>query len=110
MKIKLIIFDLDGVLVDAREIHYSSLNTALEEAGYPIITREEHLSTFDGLGTHRKLELLEMPERKRQYIWELKQQKTLEIINDFEIDERLKEVLKKLSDEGYIIACATNSI
>ena len=27
--IKLIIFDLDGVLVDAKEIHYQALNTAL---------------------------------------------------------------------------------
>ena len=28
--IKLIIFDLDGVLVDARELHYTALNKALE--------------------------------------------------------------------------------
>ena len=27
--IKLIIFDLDGVLVDAKEIHYQALNKAL---------------------------------------------------------------------------------
>ena len=28
--IKLIIFDLDGVVVDARELHYNALNKALE--------------------------------------------------------------------------------
>jgi len=108
--IKLIIFDLDGVLVDAREIHYNSLNAALKEANYDIISREKHLSTFDGLGTYKKLEILNIPENKRNYIWELKQQKTLEIINEFKTDERLKDILSNLSDEGYTIACATNSI
>ena len=29
--IKLVIFDLDGVLVDAREIHYEALNAALKD-------------------------------------------------------------------------------
>ena len=29
--VKLIIFDLDGVLVDAKEIHYESLNKALRQ-------------------------------------------------------------------------------
>ena len=50
--IKLIIFDLDGVLVDAKELHYESLNLALEsvDAKY-VIGREEHLSTYDGLNT-----------------------------------------------------------
>ena len=28
--IKLVIFDLDGVLVDARELHYEALNRALK--------------------------------------------------------------------------------
>ena len=46
--IKLIVFDLDGVLVDAREIHYEALNMALREVGKEyVISREEHLSTID---------------------------------------------------------------
>ena len=54
--IKLIIFDLDGVLVDARELHYTALNKALEsiDKNY-VISREEHLSTYDGLSTTKKL-------------------------------------------------------
>ena len=47
--IKFIIFDLDGVLVEAKEIHYKSLNLALGDK-YKI-TIEEHLSTYDGLKT-----------------------------------------------------------
>ncbi len=59
--IKLIIFDLDGVLVEAKEIHYKTLNKALweiDKSDKYIITEAEHLSTYDGLKTTQKLELL----------------------------------------------------
>ena len=108
--IKLIIFDLDGVLVDAREIHYESLNKALQRAGYDTIPREQHLSTYDGLSTYKKLEMLKVPKQTQKYIWELKQHSTLQIIDEFKVDERLKDMLKRLKEEGYTIACATNSI
>jgi beta-phosphoglucomutase-like phosphatase (HAD superfamily) len=58
-KLKLIIFDLDGVLVDSRELHYEALNRALEEIDPKyIINREEHLSTYDGRPTTAKLNML----------------------------------------------------
>ena len=51
--------DLDGVLVDARELHYEALNRALNEVDPKyVINREEHLSTYDGLATRRKLSIL----------------------------------------------------
>ena len=56
-KIKAVIFDLDGVLVDAREIHYEALNKALAKFNYTI-TREEHLSTFDGFPTKKNYNCL----------------------------------------------------
>ena len=43
-KIKLVIFDLDGVLVDAKELHYHALNLALGEKYQ--IGWNEHLSDF----------------------------------------------------------------
>jgi beta-phosphoglucomutase len=57
---KLIIFDLDGVLVEAKDIHYKTLNNAIEQvAGQDyVITEAEHLSTYDGLKTSQKLQLL----------------------------------------------------
>jgi beta-phosphoglucomutase-like phosphatase (HAD superfamily) len=59
MQNKLVIFDLDGVLIDSRELHYDALNDALAKIGQEfVITREEHLSTYDGLNTTRKLEIL----------------------------------------------------
>jgi beta-phosphoglucomutase-like phosphatase (HAD superfamily) len=78
--IKLIVFDLDGVLVDARELHYEALNLALAEVGEDfIIGRSEHLSTYDGLSTTKKLQMLTenkgLPENLHNLVWKLKQDK-----------------------------------
>ena len=45
-KIKAVIFDMDGVLIDAKDWHYEALNQALELFGYKI-SRYDHLVTFD---------------------------------------------------------------
>ena len=113
--IKLVIFDLDGVLVDARELHYEALNLALSSVDEKyIISRDEHLSTFDGTSTKKKLNMLTelkgLPKDSHNLVWRLKQDKTLEIIDKFDIDSRIKGILKKLKSDGYHVACATNSI
>ena len=113
--IKLIIFDLDGVLVDARELHYNALNTALESIDKKyVIGREAHLSTYDGLSTTKKLNLLtknkKLPKKLHDKVWELKQQMTLKIIDGFSVDDRIRGILRSFKSEGYIISCATNSI
>ena len=114
--IKLVIFDLDGVLVDARELHYEALNRALETFGTSyMIGREEHLSTYDGLPTKKKLETLtkkkNLPEVFHDEVWKSKQDFTYKIINEeMTYDERLRGILSKLKSEGYIISVASNSI
>ena len=113
--IKLIIFDLDGVLVDAKEIHYEALNKALSNVDEKyVINREEHISTYDGNTSVTKLSLLSknkgLPYELHDTIWEDKQNITIKMIDELEKDERLIKVLKLLKDEGYILACATNSI
>lgn len=113
--IKLIIFDLDGVLVDAKEIHYQALNKALSNIDDKyVIDREEHISTYDGNTSVTKLNLLSrqkgLPYELHDKIWEDKQNITLQMIGDLDVDERLVEVLEKLKEEGYILCCATNSI
>ena len=113
--IKLIIFDLDGVLVNARELHYNALNRALESIDKKyVIEREEHLSTYDGLSTKKKLNLLtknkDLPKELYNKIWELKQQMTLKIIDGFSVDDRIRGILRSFKSEGYTVACATNSI
>ncbi len=114
--IKLIIFDLDGVLVDAKEIHYESLNKALETIDNTyVITRDEHLNKFDGLPTKVKLNELTkdkgLPSQLHSEVWKAKQMFTSEIIKEkLTEDHRLKEVLRKLKSDGYTIYVASNSI
>ena len=85
--VKLIIFDLDGVLVDARELHYNALNRSLSDIDSKfIITREEHLSTYDGLPTSKKLHKLTetkgLPTDMHDKVWKGKQEATKYIINN----------------------------
>ena len=113
--IKLVVFDLDGVLVDAREIHYEALNKALADVDEKyVINRQEHLSIYDGLSTTKKLNMLSenkgLPENLHDLVWRLKQEKTVEIIDNFTVDARICKILKRLKKDGYTIACATNSI
>lgn len=114
--IKLIIFDMDGVLVDARDLHYHALNRALSDVGDEyVISREEHLSTYDGLSTTKKLAKLtedkNLPVDAHDKVWKLKQDHTHDIIaNEFTWDERIRGILRRLKSEGYTISVASNSI
>lgn len=112
MNIKLIIFDLDGVLVEAKNIHYEALNEALGEKY--VISWNEHLSIYDGLKTNQKLEMLTerkgLPISKHTNIWNKKQQLTLQALNNLRPDPIVKKAISRLSQEGYKIACCSNSI
>ena len=112
---KLIIFDLDGVLVEAKQIHYDTLNQALKEIDEKyIISEAEHLSIYDGLKTTQKLELLTKnkglhPEFYDK-IWFRKQHLTIEAISELQPDLQKIELFKELRNRGYKLAVASNSI
>jgi beta-phosphoglucomutase-like phosphatase (HAD superfamily) len=54
--IKLIIFDLDGVLVDMKDMHFLTLNAAISDYDSKFaISYNEHLSKYDGMKTYDKL-------------------------------------------------------
>ena len=113
--IKLIIFDLDGVLVDAKQIHFDTLNKALSDIGNEyVISESEHLSTYDGLKTNQKLQMLSekkgLPTHSHKFVWEKKQELTIEEISKLEVNTKLVDVFKTLKNEGYKIACCSNSI
>ena len=110
---KLVIFDLDGVLIDSKDYHYDALNEALGEEY--AITREEHVSTYDGLPTTAKLELLSknkgLPADRYEEIWKAKQENTLHIFKTkVDKDYELMGYFQQLVDEGYKVAVASNSI
>lgn len=113
-KIKAVIFDMDGVLIDAKEWHYEALNRALQLFGFNI-SKYEHLVTYDGLPTKKKLEMLSLeqnlPYELHSFINEMKQIYTMEIIY-----AKCKPMfqhefaLSQLKAKGYKLGVASNSI
>lgn len=113
--IKLIIFDLDGVLYDSKEIHFESLNKAISEHEPKyLISKKDHLNIYDGLPTNTKLELLTrnkgLPKELHIKIWESKQKYTLEMLNKISKDTELQKIMQELKSNGIKIACCSNSI
>ena len=111
----LVIFDLDGVLVESREVHYDSLNIALSRIGQEyVISNEEHLSKYDGLGTTTKLKMLTeekgLPESAHQQVWEDKQKATLQILSGFPKNYIAIDIMQTLKERGWRIAVASNAI
>ncbi len=117
MSIKLIIFDLDGVLADIKDVHYEAFNNALRsipEGERFVISREEHLMYYDGKPTREKLKILQKNKGLSPeffgYIWKQKQTETDKLLRQLEPDERLIDVLRELSVDGYKMAVYSNSI
>lgn len=112
--IKAILFDMDGVLIDAKDWHYEALNKALGLFGLEI-SRYDHLHTFDGIPTKVKLKMLGeqyyLPEELHPFINQIKQKYTQELI-----ELKCKPMfhheyaLSKLKQQGYKIAVCSNSI
>jgi HAD superfamily hydrolase (TIGR01509 family) len=112
--IKAIIFDMDGVLIEAKEWHYEALNRALSLFGFEI-SRYDHLTTYDGLPTKRKLEMLslerDLPRELHPFINRMKQSYTMEIVQS-QCKPRFTQeyALSTLKSMGYKLAVASNSI
>lgn len=111
--IKAILFDLDGVLVDATEWHYEAFNKALGIFGFSI-SYEDHIHTYNGLPTAEKLKILSanhnLPNGLHEIIKKLKRKYTNEIINQKCRPSHTKQLLlNQLKTQGYKIACCSNS-
>lgn len=111
----LMIFDLDGVLLDSKTVHFEALNEALRSVDPRyLISPEDHSKTYDGLSTQKKLELLHnekgLPKSTFSRIWEQKQSITQTLLSGLKPDLILIEHLKFLKDEGALICLASNSI
>ena len=112
--IKAIVFDMDGVLIEAKDWHYEALNKALALFGYEI-SRFDHITTYDGLPTRRKLEMLTiergLPRELHGFINEMKQLYTMEIVHTQCKPRFIHEhALSSLKAKGYKIGLASNSI
>lgn len=113
--IKLIVADLDGTLAELREVHFNALNLALAtiDSKY-VISKDEHIKTFDGLSTNQKLVILNkhrgFPLDRMKEVNDLKQKLTIPAIEQFlKKDDELILAIKELS-EKYTLMVASNSI
>jgi HAD superfamily hydrolase (TIGR01509 family) len=113
-RIDAILFDMDGVLIDARHLHYEALNAALSPFGLEI-SHDAHLANFDGLSTRQKLAILSetrgLPAGLHGLINELKQKFTLaKIPSHCRPVFHHRYLLSRLVQEGYRLALCSNSV
>ena len=111
----LVIFDLDGVLVDSKAIHFDALNNALESLSSEyIISKDEQEKVYEGLPTKAKLNLLNknkgLPEDRFDSIWSMKQEITSKMFSGISEDKELSRLIKMIKDAGINTAVASNSI
>jgi beta-phosphoglucomutase-like phosphatase (HAD superfamily)/dTDP-glucose pyrophosphorylase len=112
---KVIIFDLDGVLIDSKEIHFVALNNALKNVGDQyVISEEEHHKFYEGLTTKDKLKLLTknkgLDKKYYDIIWKNKQQETQILFNTIKKDNELIKKIKYIKSFEINVAVASNSI
>jgi HAD superfamily hydrolase (TIGR01509 family) len=113
--IKLIVFDLDGVLLDSKEIHFNALNLALDEFGDNyIIHRHEQDTVYEGLTTNAKLQILTetkgLPKELHRDVWRRKQEYSAKLFESTSPDKDLVSLFKFIKSRGIKIAVASNSI
>lgn len=110
-----VIFDLDGVLIDSKEIHFDALNLALKSINEKyVISRREQADIFEGMTTRSKLDILShtkgLPRELHNYVWNLKQQYSAAMFKDLPRDEDLVNIFKSISEQNIAIGVASNSI
>lgn len=113
--IKAIIFDLDGILVDTKPLHFDALNLALKAKNSKyMISWEEHLKIYDGLPTKNKLELLHKNKGLGLFhigdVWRDKQIFTIGLLEAQDYGDRILNLFTDLKSRGYKLYVATNSI
>lgn len=111
--IKLIIFDLDGVLVDTEHIHRQSLIDAVKTITGRCPTDYEHLLKIDGQTTKQKLNLLKhhlvLDDLEVQLIDDRKQQNVIRyLFRGLKTSPNQQEMISELK-ESYKLAIASNS-
>ena len=112
---KLIIFDLDGVLIDSKNIHFTALNEAIKNISTEfLISKEDQFMFYEGLPTKEKLKLLTkkkgLDKKYYEIIWNKKQEQTKFLLNNIKQDDDLIKKIKHIKSFNIKVAVASNSI
>ncbi|MBT4803535.1 MAG: HAD family phosphatase [Legionellales bacterium] len=115
MRIKAVLFDMDGVLVDGKEWHYEALNTALRKTSLGVIKKENHIKIFDGLPTKKKLDIYSettpLTKYQKEKVYALKQEETRNLIKKYCKKNNIHvELMNFLKKENIRTACWSNAI
>lgn len=113
--VKAIIFDLDGVLIDSKDIHFNAFNKALSEVSESyVISKADQDDLFEGMTTTDKLNMLTntrgLPKELHSSIWTTKQTYSLELFKQIQSDQDLVALFRFLKSRGIKIAVASNSV
>ena len=112
---RLVVFDLDGVLIETKILHFDALNAALQEHcdGFQI-TWNLHLAKYDGLTTKSKLEELAkeglIGRDSFEAIEKSKKAHTEKGLSSIKPNPAITALFATLKMEGFLLAVASNSI
>ncbi len=110
------IFDLDGVIVDTAKYHYLAWSRLAKELGFGFT--EEQNEALKGVSRSKAFEILlsfgeiSLPENKRSYYLDRKNQWYLEMVDQMGTEEILPGVLPfldKLKEKGYPVCLGSAS-
>jgi beta-phosphoglucomutase len=113
-KVQAVLFDMDGVLIDARDWHFEALNEALKPFGFQI-SKQDHIDRFNGLSTNSKLKILSneygFPFSLHDAVNTIKQDRTIRIAGNlcFPIVQH-QILLSRLRQKKILVGVVTNSI
>lgn len=112
---RLVIFDLDWVPIDSKNIHFVALNEALSIVDKNFqIPYSDHLTFYDGMNTRNKLEILSkkygLSKETQDLIWTKKQIATESHFQTITVDNWLIELIREIKKTNIHIAVTSNSI
>ena len=111
LNLKNFLFDLDGVLVNACDWHYETLNESLKFSGNTPISLSDHVEKYNGLPTKIKLSMLNIDLNQHDLIINKKAEFLDKYIEErCQIDEEKIELFEHLKNKKGRIACVTNSV
>ena len=115
IKQHLFAFDLDGTLVDTKQLHFDALNKAIADvAGMEYTISEEEKNLYEGRPTREKLWILNdrknLEKSLNDKIFEEKQKNTIEALKELPTDIRLVKLFSEIRNNDNSIAVVTNCI